>query len=62
MTRTTTYGTETHNTFGGNICASDFCTDYEGTRNIAERIASDWRFDEQCKKNYKQRERMKKNA
>ena len=62
MTRTTTYGTETHNTFGGEIFQSDFNTSYEGTRNIAARIASDWRFDEQCRKNYEQRERMKKNA
>ena len=40
-----------HTRFGGTICASDFCTDYEGTRNIANRIVSDWKFDEQCRKN-----------
>ena len=46
-----------HSTFGGIICASDFCTDYEGTRNIANRIASDWKFDECCKKNALNRDR-----
>jgi hypothetical protein len=24
---------------------SDFCTDYEGSRNIADRIISDWKDD-----------------
>lgn len=42
---------ENRNTYGGYIFASDFCTDYEGTRNIAERIVADWKFDKQCKKN-----------
>lgn len=45
------------NTYRGNICSSDFCTDYEGTRNIAERIESDWKFDEQCKRNIFSRNR-----
>lgn len=49
-----------HTTFGGTICVSDFCTDYEGTRNIASRIASDWKFDERCKKNAENRDRVKK--
>ena len=49
-----------HTKFGGTICASDFCTDYEGTRNIANRIASDWKFDEQCRKNALNRDRAKK--
>lgn len=39
------------NTYGGNIYISDFCTDYEDSRNIAERIASDWRFDRACVRN-----------
>lgn len=39
------------NTYGGNICISDFCTDYKGSQNIAERIASDWRFDKLCARN-----------
>ena len=42
---------ESRNTYGGYIFASDFCTDYEGTRNIATRIVADWNFDRQCKKN-----------
>lgn len=41
---------EHRNTYGGLIFPSDYCTDYEGTRNIAERIAADWRFDERRKK------------
>lgn len=49
-----------HTRFGGTICASDFCTDYEGTRNIASRIASDWKFDERCRKNAENRGRAKK--
>ena len=59
MTRTITYGTETHNTFGGEIFQFDFNTSYEGTRNIAERIASEWRFDEQCRKNIEAKTRKK---
>lgn len=39
------------NTYGGVILASDYCTDYEGTRNIASRIAADFKFDQDCKKN-----------
>lgn len=42
-----------HTRFGGLICNYDFCTDYKETRNIASRITSDWKFDEQCKKNIK---------
>lgn len=49
-----------HTRFGGTICASDFYTDYEGTRNIASRIASDWKFDERCRKNALNRDRTKK--
>lgn len=54
MNKTVTITPKNHkyaNTYGGNICASDFCTDYEGSRNIAERIASDWRFDRACARN-----------
>ena len=44
-----------HATFGGLIYQSDFNTDYSGNTNangssIAARIASDWIFDESCKK------------
>lgn len=49
-----------HTRFGGIICASDFCTDYEGTRNITSRITSDWKFDERCRKNAENRDRAKK--
>lgn len=48
---------ENRNTYGGLILASDFCTDYKCTGNIAERIATDWQFDEQCKKNAEARKR-----
>lgn len=45
-----------HTTFGGLICPSDFNTDYRGKDNtngspIAKRIASDDKFDQQCRKN-----------
>lgn len=39
-----------NNTFGGRIYQSDF-SDEPGTRNMASRIFSDWRFDYQCLKN-----------
>ena len=45
-----------HSTFGGVICPSDFNTDYRGKPNtngstVAKRIASDKKFDMQCRKN-----------
>lgn len=53
--RTGTYEVN-HTTFGGIICSSDFNTDYRGKDNtngspIAKRIASDEKFDQQCRKN-----------
>ena len=44
-----------HATFGGPIYQPDFNTDYSGNTNangsvVASKIASDWRFDESCKK------------
>lgn len=47
-----------HTTFGGRIYLSDFETGYREKNNkrgstIAQRIASDKRFDEQCRKNIK---------
>ena len=42
-----------HSTFGGIINFSDFCTDYnrsEKSKSWAERIVSDWKFDERCRK------------
>ncbi len=56
MNRTVTITSKNHkyqNTYGGNICISDFCTDYEGSRNIAERIESDWKFDMRNEKEMK---------
>ena len=41
---------ESHTTYGGIICFSDFNTNYTNG-NIAARIANDKKFDEQCKKN-----------
>ena len=51
-----------HSTFGGIINFSDFCTDHnrsEKSKSWAERIMSDWKFDEQCKKNALNRDRNK---
>lgn len=47
-----------HTKFGGIIYPSDFSTDYQGKDNsdgstIANRIARDKRFDEQCRRNYR---------
>ena len=53
MNKTVTITSKNHkyaNTYGGNICQSDFCTDFTNG-NMADRIFSDWRFDEQCRKN-----------
>lgn len=48
-----------HNTFGGKIYLSDFDTAYcDG--NSAQRIASDWKFDEQCRKFIKSREKIER--
>lgn len=66
MNRTVTITSKNHkyqNTYGGDICISDFCIDYKGSQNIAERIASDWRFDKSCARNrailddYKERQK-----
>lgn len=47
-----------HITFGGELTLFDF----EGHRtlsNMAEKIASDLRFDETCRKNWENNKRMK---
>ena len=44
-----------HSHFGGNVYPSDFNTDYPTSHNIANRIAADLRFDEQCRKNEEMR-------
>ena len=36
--------------FGGIILSSDYNTNHPGCRNVANRIVSDWNFDEYCKK------------
>lgn len=71
MNKTVTITSKNHKyatTYGGNICQSDFCTDYEGTRNIADKIASAWRFDRSCNmqmknsmRSYKEKVSNKKN-
>ena len=52
-----------HSTYGGYICFADFNTNGRGDEKnhseIAKRIASDMRFDEQCRKNI---ENKKKNG
>lgn len=57
---------EMHNTYIG-IYESDFNTETgraNKTPSWADRIAADWRFDEQCRKNIEARNRRKedKNA
>ena len=48
--------------FGGLIRLSDFDTCHSGSRDMAQRIASDWAFDKQCRKNEEARNnRMKEN-
>lgn len=49
-----------HTRFGGIIYPSDFETEWKGRKNqngsmIASRIASDRRFDEQCRQNIQNR-------
>lgn len=53
-------GNYDHNTFGGVIYDSDFDTSHAGTRDIAGRIISAWRFDRNCQKNMKDK-RTKEN-
>lgn len=53
-----------HSTFGGIINETDFYTGVSGQRNkyspIAQKIASDHKFDKECEKNIKFREMGKK--
>lgn len=49
-----------YSTFRGIIYKGDF--DYHHSlSDMAERIMSDWKFDEQCRKNAENRDRQKKN-
>lgn len=53
---------EKHNIFGGILHSSDFCTDSIPPNGMswADRIASDLRFDEQCRKNIVNRKNNRK--
>ena len=58
MNKTVTITSKSHkyaNTYGGHIYVTDFNTSYDRTKNIANRIESDWKFDEQCMKNIRNR-------
>lgn len=44
--------------FSGLIYISDFDTSYEESKNIANRIASDRRFDERCKREVEKRKSL----
>ena len=48
-----------HSTFGMNIYRGDFDS-WNYMSDIADRIVSDWRFDQQCKKNAQNRDKNKK--
>lgn len=45
-----------HLTFGGRIYNSDF-DGYKSMSDVASRIISDWKFDEQLRKNSENRDR-----
>lgn len=53
------YGVSDSCRFSGIICESDF-DGYASMKDIADRIAQDMRFDEQCRKNIVNRDRFKK--
>lgn len=62
----TKYETKTYKDptrFGGVIYLSDFETDYRGKdqkeSSIAKRIESDFKFDHQCRKNIRDRNKRK---
>ena len=53
-----------HSTFGGIITNTDFNTNGrkdnpDSISSVVKDIISDWRFDEQCRKNIENRERNK---
>ena len=63
MTQSTNYKFN-NNTFGGLIFPSDYNTDYRGKDNtrgssIAQRIISDQKFDDRCRKNIEIKNRQK---
>lgn len=50
-----TMNTKGTSTYHGIIYPFDFYMEYKGSKNIAQRILSDWRFDEMCRKNAEDR-------
>lgn len=61
MTETSTYTNRKHKTYGGVINVESFNTQYRGfssMSDIAGRILSDMRFDEQCRKNTDNRDKQ----
>ena len=48
-----------HSTCGSKICNYDF-DGYVSMASMAERIISDWKFDERCKKNAECRKQRQK--
>lgn len=55
-----------HTRFGGTIYLGDFETDYRGDNHelstIAQRIASDMKFDEGCRRDAKNKNKYKNNS
>lgn len=51
---------EHRNTFGGLIYDSDFNEYPNSLSDIASRIVSDWKFDEQCMKNIENNKKRNK--
>ena len=47
-----------HTRFGGNIYNYDY-EGYNSMSDIASRIVSDWKFDEKCRNNAKNRDRAR---
>ena len=47
-----------HSTCGSKICNYDF-DGYVSMTSMAERIISDWKFDEECRKNAENRDKKK---
>ncbi len=61
MTGTNTYLNRKHRTYGGVINVESFNTEYRGfstMSDIAGRILSDIRFDEECRKNTDNRDKQ----
>lgn len=51
-----------YSTFGGRIHLSDFDTNHPSSFSIIDRIVSDWKFDEQCRKNIIKRNKEKSSS